>query len=97
MESIFKTKIYPIIATILLCISVMIYCIIVGEPWTHILMDDPLFYLQAGQIVIAIIIAIIFVLLKPTRKNGLWFIIPLILIVFSFLYDPVLKIVYPCC
>ena len=99
MKSAIWTKgfIYPIVATIITCIFITIYCIVVGEPWTYILMDDPLFYLQAGQIGTAIILAVILVILKPTRKNGLWFIIPLILIIFSFLYSPVLDIVYPCC
>ena len=99
MKFAFKTKgfIYPIISTTLLCILIMIYCIIVGEPWTHILMDAPLFYLQEGQILIAIILAIILVYFKPTRINGLWIVLPLILTAFSFMYGPILRMIYPCC
>ncbi|OQB15936.1 MAG: hypothetical protein BWY15_00062 [Firmicutes bacterium ADurb.Bin193] len=92
-----KGFLYPIIATILVCVSITIYCIINGEPWTYPMMYDPLFFLQAGQIFSAIILAVILALIKPTRKNGLWFIIPLILIAFAFLYDIIVHIVYPCC
>jgi len=92
-----KSFIYPIIATFLTCILIMRYVIIVGEPWTHILMDDPLFFLEVGQISIAIIIGISLALLEVTRKNGLWFIIPAILIIFAILYHPILHFVYPCC
>jgi len=88
---------YPIIVTFVICILIMIRVIIVGEPWTHILMDDPLFYLQSTQILIAIIIGAILASLESTRKNGVWIIVPLILIIFAFLYAPILHLVYPCC
>ena len=94
-----KTKgfVYSIVLTIFVCALITLYCIKFGETWTHNLMDDTLFYIQAGQIVSAIVIAVVFVILKSTRKNGLWYIIPLILITFSFLYDFILNLVYPCC
>lgn len=99
MKAVQKTKgfLYPIIVTIFVCVLITLYCIAAGEPWTHPLMDDPLFFIQAGQIVIAIIIAVILVLFKSTRKSGLWYVIPSILIAFSFLYDFILNLVYPCC
>ena len=99
MEPTPKTKgfTYSIVLTVFFCVFITLYCIKFGEPWTHNLMDDTVFYIQAGQIVIAIVIAVIFALFKFTRKNGLWCIIPLILIAFSFLYDFILTFVYPCC
>jgi len=99
MKAMLKTKgfFYPIIITVFVCVVITLYCIKAGELWTHPLMDDTLFFIQAGKIVSAIIIAVILAIIKFTRKNGLWYIIPLILIVFSFLYDLILNIVYPCC
>lgn len=92
-----KGVILPVIASILICISITFYVIKVGEPWTEILMDAPLFYLQSGQIGSAIVIGIILACIKKTRKNGLWLAIPLIIVVFALSYDPILRIVYPCC
>jgi len=99
MKTIRKTQgvLTLVIATIFICVSIMSYCIAVGENWTHPMMDDPLFYIQTGQIAGAIIIAVGLSLFRSTRKNGLWYIIPLILIVFSFLYEFILHLVYPCC
>ena len=99
MKSAKKAKgfLYSIVATVLICVLMTIYCIAVGKTWTYPMMDDPLFFLQVGQIVSAIIIAIILFSVKSTRKNGLWLMISSILIVFAFLYDFVLSLVYPCC
>lgn len=60
-------------------------------------LDDTLFFLQVGQILIAIVLSICLVAIKPTRENGIWFIVPLILIAFAPLYSFVLHLVYPCC
>ena len=99
MKAVQKSKgfLYSIVATILICVFITIYCIAVGEICTYPMMDDPLFFIQAGQIASAIIVAIILALFKHTRKNGLWFILPTILIVFAFLYDFILNLIYPCC
>ena len=99
MKAVQKSKgfLYSIVSTILICIFIMIYCIAMGEIWTYPMMDDPLFFIQVGQIASAIIVAIILALFKHTRKNGLWFILPAILIVFAFLYDFILNLIYPCC
>ena len=94
-----KTKgfICSIIITIIVCVLITLYCIAFGESWTRNLMVDTVFHIQAGQIISALIIAVILVFFRATRENGLWFIIPLILIAFSFLYDVILNLVYPCC
>jgi len=95
---------FSIIATILVCVAVIVFCFIVGgrEHWYAAGSDDALFfYIIVGQIVIAIVLLIIFAIVKPTRKNKLWIIIPFILIAFALLYDFILsiawQIAYPCC
>jgi len=95
---------FSIIATILVCVAVMAFCFIVGgrEHWYLAGSDDTLFfYIVVGQIAIAIVLLIIFAIVKITRKNKLWIIVPFILIAFALLYDPILsiawQIAYPCC
>lgn len=88
---------FPIFIVILICISITLYCVEVGEAWMHDILDDHLFFIQASQIVCALITGLVLRRINFTRKNGLWYIIPLILIIFAFLYSPVLETIYPCC
>ena len=87
---------YPIIATISACVLLTIYCIINGDNMSHP-MNDTAFFLSVGQIAVALLTAVILAIFKSTRKNGLWFIIPLILIVFALSYGFIIDILYPCC
>ena len=91
-----KDVVYLIIATILICVLITIYCIIDGQTLSQH-MNDTIFFLAFAQSVVAIIIGITLAIIKKTRKSGLWFIIPFILLVFAFSYDFIVKIIYPCC
>jgi len=105
MKNPFRTKgfWYSIITAILVCVAILIFCFIVGgkKYWYHAGSDDSLFFfIIVGQIAVAVVLLIILVLIKPTRRNGLWVIIPLILIGFALFYDPVLRFIWSivyCC
>lgn len=104
MKTDFRTIgfICPIVVTFTVCIAKTIQCVVFGEYWTTPVQGThlwiaPLDNLLVDQTIIAVITGIILVFVKRTRKNGLWFIIPSILIVFVFLYDFILDMMYPCC
>ena len=91
-----KYFLYPIIVTILICVLITIYCVVNGDDMSMI-MNDNSFFLAAGQIAAALLIAVILSVYKPTRNNGLWYIIPLILIAFALSYEFIIEITHPCC
>jgi uncharacterized protein (DUF983 family) len=81
----------------------MMFCFVKGGEgyWYTAGADDTLFFLIiVGQIAVAIVLSVV-LLIRTTRRNRLWLIIPLILIGFALLYDPILRLiwdkVYPCC
>ena len=83
-----------LISALTICISGTAYCIIYGQRLasTHLEPVAPAFY----QGIMALIIAAIFLLVKPIRTRPKWYIIPIMLFATCFLYEYVVSF-YPCC
>jgi len=85
---------YSLLSTVCLCVFITIFCILNGQHMaaTHV---EPPYSMAVLQIIVAVIIAVVFIIIKYTR-NLKWFLIPATLIAFAPLYVIIVN-QYPCC
>jgi len=95
-HKIVKQNMFAIALILTLTASMLgtLYCVVFGQSLASAHLEPC--SLTAYQGILAFAIAIIFSLAKPIRTQPKWFLIPMVLLGFCFLYEFIVRL-YPCC